>query len=56
MSTIDEKKVTPLMQQYFDIKKEYPEALVLFQVGDFYELFFDDAKQASSFLGIATKS
>lgn len=43
---------TPLLQQYFAIKEQYMEALVLFQVGDFYELFFDDAKKASAFLGI----
>jgi DNA mismatch repair protein MutS len=46
-------KNTPLMQQYHDIKIEYPDALLLFQVGDFYELFFDDAKKAAAFLGIA---
>jgi len=40
------------MQQYFAIKAEYPNMLLLFQVGDFYELFFDDAKIASSFLAI----
>lgn len=44
---------TPLLQQYFAVKEQYRDALVLFQVGDFYELFFDDAKTASSFLGIA---
>lgn len=41
------------MQQYFDIKSQYPDTLLLFQVGDFYELFFDDAKTAAAFLGIA---
>ncbi len=41
------------MRQYFAIKQQYPHALLLFQVGDFYELFFDDAKKASAFLGIA---
>jgi DNA mismatch repair protein MutS len=44
---------TPLMQQYFAIKAEYSHALILFQVGDFYELFFDDAKMAAAYLGIA---
>jgi DNA mismatch repair protein MutS len=43
---------TPLIQQYLAIKTEHPDALLLFQVGDFYELFFDDAKKASAFLGI----
>lgn len=44
---------TPLMKQYFELKAQYPDALMLFQVGDFYELFFDDAKKASAALGIA---
>jgi DNA mismatch repair protein MutS len=44
---------TPLMMQYHEIKAQYPEALLLFQVGDFYELFFNDAKQAAACLGIA---
>lgn len=44
---------TPLLQQYFAVKHEYADYLLLFQVGDFYELFFDDAVQASAFLGIA---
>lgn len=47
---------TPLMQQYHDIKVEHPDTLLFFQVGDFYELFFDDAKRAASFLGIALTS
>lgn len=47
------EKITPLMQQYFAIKEQHPDALLLFQVGDFYELFFDDAKNASAFLAIA---
>ncbi|MCB9493544.1 MAG: DNA mismatch repair protein MutS [Epsilonproteobacteria bacterium] len=46
-------KPTPLMQQYFDIKAQYQDTLLFFQVGDFFELFFDDAKLASSFLAIA---
>ncbi len=45
--------VTPLMKQYYAIKQQYPHALLFFQVGDFYELFFDDAVKASAFLGIA---
>lgn len=50
------EKNTPLMQQYYDIKAQYPDTLLLFQVGDFYEMFFDDAKTAASFLGIALTS
>jgi len=49
---MEKKKLTPLMQQFQDIKKQYPDTLLLFQVGDFYELFFDDAKKAAAFLGI----
>ncbi len=41
------------MRQYYAIRQQYPHALLLFQVGDFYELFFDDAKNASAYLGIA---
>ncbi len=47
-----QSNLTPLMQQYYEIKDQFADALVLFQVGDFYELFFDDAQKASSFLGI----
>src|SRR5579863_6371743 len=50
---IKNQEHTPLMQQYHDIKIDYPDTLLFFQVGDFYELFFDDAKQAAAFLGIA---
>lgn len=45
-------KATPLMQQYFTIKHSFPDALLFFQVGDFYELFFDDAIRASAFLAL----
>ncbi len=51
-----QSKITPLMQQFFDIKAAYPDTLLFFQVGDFYELFFDDAKTAAAFLGIALTS
>lgn len=46
-------KLTPMMQQYYDIKKAYPDMLLLFRMGDFYELFFDDAKAASRILNIS---
>lgn len=44
---------TPLMKQYQEIKQRFSDTLVFFQVGDFYELFFEDAKTAAAFLGIA---
>ncbi|OIQ47292.1 MAG: DNA mismatch repair protein MutS [Gammaproteobacteria bacterium MedPE] len=43
---------TPMMQQYLTIKNEHPNTLVFYRMGDFYELFFDDAKKASELLGI----
>lgn len=43
---------TPLMKQYNEIKTQYPDALLLFRVGDFYETFGDDAVKASKILGI----
>ncbi|WP_430613953.1 DNA mismatch repair protein MutS [Flavobacterium sp. JP2137] len=45
-------KETPLMKQYNDIKKKYPDACLLFRVGDFYETFGQDAVRASKILGI----
>ena len=44
--------VTPLMAQYLKIKGEHPAALLFFRMGDFYELFFDDAYIASEILNI----
>ncbi len=43
---------TPLMKQYNAIKAKYPDALLLFRVGDFYETFSEDAMKASKILGI----
>lgn len=45
-------KPTPMMQQYLKIKAEHPSELVFYRMGDFYELFFDDAKRASELLDI----
>ena len=47
---------TPLMAQYLGIKKQYPDALLFFRVGDFYEMFFEDAVLASKLLNIALTS
>jgi DNA mismatch repair protein MutS len=43
---------TPLMQQYFRIKSEFPDTLLLFRMGDFYEVFYDDARRAARLLDI----
>ncbi len=40
-------KLSPMMEQYFEIKKNYEDTLLFFRLGDFYEMFFDDAKVAS---------
>lgn len=45
-------KLTPMMDQYFQIKKNYPDTLLLFRMGDFYEVFFEDAKTTSRILNI----
>lgn len=52
MAKTKAKKVTPLMQQYNGIKAKYPDAMLLFRVGDFYETFGEDAIKASEVLGI----
>src|SRR5210317_1472412 len=43
---------TPMMRQYLAIKAEYPDMLVFYRMGDFYELFYDDAKRAAALLDI----
>lgn len=45
-------KLTPMMEQYFQIKKNYPDTLLLFRMGDFYEVFFEDAKTTARLLNI----
>ena len=47
---------TPMMQQYLAIKEQYPTSLVFYRMGDFYELFFDDAKVAAEVLDITLTS
>ena len=50
------EKISPGMQQYLDIKKDYPDAFLLFRMGDFYELFYEDAVNAAQILEIALTS
>ena len=45
-------KYTPMLQQYLEIKNEYPDTLLFFRLGDFYEMFFEDAQIASRELEI----
>lgn len=51
--SVEKSPITPLMQQYHDLKASYADVLLFFQVGDFYELFYDDARKAAAYLGIA---
>ena len=45
-------KLTPMMKQYYELKKKAGAAILFFRMGDFYELFFEDAKIASKILNI----
>jgi len=49
---MDQQVLTPMMKQYVATKKEYPDGILLFRAGDFYEMFYDDAKLAASILNI----
>lgn len=49
---INKEKLTPMMKQYFSIKDQYEEYILFYRLGDFYEMFFDDAIIASKALGI----
>jgi len=53
---MNDPELTPLMRQYREIKNAHQEAIVFFRVGDFYEMFFEDAEEASSILNIALTS
>jgi DNA mismatch repair protein MutS len=48
--------LTPMLKQYMGMKSDYPDAILFFRMGDFYEMFFDDAKKASRLLGITLTS
>ena len=56
MTQTEATQHTPMMQQYLRIKAEHPHTLVFYRMGDFYELFFDDAKKASQLLDITLTS
>ena len=52
VSAADLSAHTPMMQQYLRIKAEHPDTLVFYRMGDFYELFYDDARKANRLLDI----
>jgi DNA mismatch repair protein MutS len=54
--TVDVSKATPAMQRYLELKAQYPDTLLLCRIGDFYELFYQDAETASRVLGITLTS
>ena len=56
MNTMDVVQHTPMMQQYLGIKAQYPDLLVFYRMGDFYELFYEDAKKAAKLLNITLTS
>ena len=49
-------KLTPMMKQYVDAKHEYPDALLFFRMGDFYEMFFEDAELGGQYLDLTVTS
>ncbi len=53
---MDKSKLTPMLQQYLEIKEKNPDSLLFFRLGDFYEMFFEDAEIASKVLGITLTS
>ena len=56
MNAPDLSAHTPMMQQYLRIKADFPDTLVFYRMGDFYELFFDDARRANALLDITLTS
>ncbi|MCW5200130.1 hypothetical protein VU05_05510, partial [Desulfobulbus sp. F1] len=44
--------MTPMLRQYLEIKEQHPGAILFYRMGDFYEMFFEDAETASRMLGI----
>ena len=55
-SSLPDDFSTPMMQQYMELKKQHAECLLFFRLGDFYEMFLDDAKTAAEVLGITLTS
>lgn len=52
LSSVNYEELSPMMKQYYDIKIKYPDILLFYRLGDFYELFFEDAEIASRELGL----
>ena len=56
MTTTPERAPTPAMQRYLEVKAQHPQAILLFRMGDFYELFYEDAVTASKVVGLTLTS
>ena len=54
--TVERSKLTPMMQHFVEVKEQYPHAMLLYRVGDFYETFFQDARQLSEELELVLTS
>ncbi|MBD3338779.1 MAG: DNA mismatch repair protein MutS, partial [Candidatus Lokiarchaeota archaeon] len=52
LEDLDPKTLTPMMKHWYSVKKKYPKHLLAYRMGDFYEFFYDDAKEVSKLLGI----
>ena len=53
---IDRSKISPMMKQYFEVKDKYPDCVLFFRLGDFYEMFFNDAITVSKALELTPVS
>lgn len=53
---MEKKELTPLMKQYWEVKNQHPDKIVFFRMGDFFELFYEDAQTAAPLLGITLTS
>src|SRR5499433_1855735 len=51
--SVSPPRATPMLRQYFEMKRRVPDAILFYRMGDFYEMFFEDAKEAAPLLGIA---
>ena len=52
---VDTQALSPMMQQYLEIKRQHPNEILFYRVGDFYEMFFDDALTASRELELSLR-
>src|SRR5947209_337332 len=55
-AAFDRARLTPMMRQYLDAKAEHPDAILMFRMGDFFEMFFEDAVTAAKELGLTLTS